>query len=179
MKFNEKLQKLRKDNNFSQEQLANEIGVSRQSVSKWESGTSYPEMDKLLTLAKIFNITLEQLTNDEISIENIKESNQNLNYAISYMKDLIDDTIKLANNMTFKKLIKFMIEIFVILFILFLLRVPFDFVSNLGRVFTNSLGNVFGSPIKNIWEFIINVIYMFGSILLFGYIYKEYFNKWY
>ena len=50
MKFNEKLQKLRKQNKMSQEQLADLLEVSRQAVSKWESGTTYPEMDKLLML---------------------------------------------------------------------------------------------------------------------------------
>lgn len=43
MNFSEKLQKLRKENKLSQEQLANLLDVSRQAVSKWESGTTYPE----------------------------------------------------------------------------------------------------------------------------------------
>ena len=48
MKFDEKLQKLRKASGMSQEVLADKLGVSRQAVSKWESGSSYPEMDKLI-----------------------------------------------------------------------------------------------------------------------------------
>ncbi len=59
MNFSEKLQKLRKEQNLSQEELANMLDVSRQSVSKWESGTTYPEMDKLLAMCKIFHCTLE------------------------------------------------------------------------------------------------------------------------
>ena len=66
MKFSEKLIKLRKENKLSQEQLANKLDVSRQSVSKWESGQTYPEMDKLLSLCKIFKCSLDDLTNDEI-----------------------------------------------------------------------------------------------------------------
>ena len=54
MYFNEKLQKLRKEHKLSQEQLADMLDVTRQSVSKWESGTTYPEMDKLITMCKIF-----------------------------------------------------------------------------------------------------------------------------
>ena len=46
MKFNEKLSCLRKEKHYSQEELAEKLSVSRQAVSKWESGTSYPEMDK-------------------------------------------------------------------------------------------------------------------------------------
>ena len=51
--FANNLKKLRKDNNLSQEELALELGVSRQSVSKWESGQTYPEMDKVLQLCKM------------------------------------------------------------------------------------------------------------------------------
>ena len=47
MKFNEKLQKLRKEKGMSQEALADELGVSRQAVSKWENGQVYPETEKL------------------------------------------------------------------------------------------------------------------------------------
>ncbi len=47
-KFSENLKKIRKDNNLSQEQLAFELGVSRQAISKWESSVSYPEMDKII-----------------------------------------------------------------------------------------------------------------------------------
>ena len=77
MKFCEKLQKLRKEKGYSQEQLADLLDVSRQSVSKWESGTTYPEMDKLLSLCKIFDVTLDDLTNDEISDKTIKEKSKN------------------------------------------------------------------------------------------------------
>ena len=58
MKFSEKLQTLRKENKLSQEKLADMLDVSRQAVSKWESGQTYPEMDKLLSMCKIFNCTL-------------------------------------------------------------------------------------------------------------------------
>lgn len=46
MKFCDKLPKLRKQNNLSQELLADKLGVSRQAVSKWEQGSSYPDMEK-------------------------------------------------------------------------------------------------------------------------------------
>ena len=74
MKFSEKLQTLRKENKMSQEQLADMMDVSRQAVSKWESGSAYPEMDKLLTLCKIFNCSLDDLTNDEVTEINVEKN---------------------------------------------------------------------------------------------------------
>ena len=54
MKFCDKLQKIRKENNITQEQLADKLGVSRQAVSKWESGTAYPDTEKLIQISKIY-----------------------------------------------------------------------------------------------------------------------------
>lgn len=65
MDFTEKLQKLRKSNGMSQEKLAEAVGVSRQAVSKWESGQSYPELDKLIALSELFQISLDSLIKDE------------------------------------------------------------------------------------------------------------------
>ncbi len=64
MKFHEKLQKLRKEKGMSQESLAEILNVSRQAISKWESGQSYPEMDKLIALSEMFSITLDNLVKD-------------------------------------------------------------------------------------------------------------------
>lgn len=64
MKLAEKLQTLRKERGMSQENLAEIIGVSRQAVSKWESGQSYPEMDKLIALSELFNVSIDSLVKD-------------------------------------------------------------------------------------------------------------------
>jgi len=61
MSFGENLQFYRKKNNITQEQLAEKLEVSRQSVSKWESNTTYPEMDKLLQMCEMFSCTLDVL----------------------------------------------------------------------------------------------------------------------
>lgn len=61
MSFGENLQFLRKKNNITQEQLAEQLGVSRQSVSKWESDGSYPEMDKLMQLCEMFSCNMDAL----------------------------------------------------------------------------------------------------------------------
>lgn len=66
MKFGENLYNLRKKQKMSQEKLAEKIGVSRQSVSKWENGSAYPEMNRILELCKIFHCQLNDLVNDNI-----------------------------------------------------------------------------------------------------------------
>ena len=64
MKFSEKLTKLRKDNNLSQEALAEKLNMSRQAISKWESGNSYPDMSTMINICKVLNCTLEDLLDD-------------------------------------------------------------------------------------------------------------------
>ena len=66
MKFGDNLRKLRKQKKISQENLAEKVGVSRQSVSKWETGESYPEMNNILELCKIFHCKINDLVNDSI-----------------------------------------------------------------------------------------------------------------
>ena len=66
MKFGDNLRKLRKSKKISQEELAERVGVSRQSVSKWETGDAYPEMNNILELCKIFHCRINDLVNDSI-----------------------------------------------------------------------------------------------------------------
>ncbi|MBW3083393.1 helix-turn-helix transcriptional regulator [Bifidobacterium sp. 6T3] len=61
MSFRDNLQYLRASRNFTQERLAMLLGVSRQAISKWESGKAYPEMDKLLMICDLFGCTLDDL----------------------------------------------------------------------------------------------------------------------
>ena len=63
MTTGEKLQNLRKEKNYTQEELADILSVSRQSISKWESDIAFPETDKLITLAKLYNCTVDYLLN--------------------------------------------------------------------------------------------------------------------
>lgn len=65
MKFNEKLVMLRKQHNLSQEQVAEKLGVARQTISKWELGETTPEMDKLIIMSELYNITLDELIKEE------------------------------------------------------------------------------------------------------------------
>lgn len=67
MEFNEKLQDLRKQKGLTQEQLANELFVSRTAVSKWESGRGYPNIDSLKAIANLFSVTVDELlSSDEL-----------------------------------------------------------------------------------------------------------------
>ena len=67
MRFGDNLKNLRKIKNLSQEKLAEKVGVSRQSISKWECGEAYPEMDNILILCKIFNCKLNDLIHEDLT----------------------------------------------------------------------------------------------------------------
>lgn len=66
MTLGEKIAKQRKDLNYTQEQLADILGVSRQSISKWESDIAYPETEKLIELGKIFDCSMDYLLKEDI-----------------------------------------------------------------------------------------------------------------
>ena len=61
MKFSEKLFELRRQKGMSQEDLADKLNVSRQTISKWETGSTTPEMEKLIEMSKLFEITIDEL----------------------------------------------------------------------------------------------------------------------
>ena len=67
MTLGEKLSKLRKEYNYTQEQLADILGVSRQSISKWESDIAYPETEKLIELGKLFDCSMDYLLKEEVT----------------------------------------------------------------------------------------------------------------
>ena len=67
MQMGDKLAELRRKQGWSQEELAERIGVSRQAVSKWESGQTLPDMDKVLLLSEVFGVTTDYLLKDSVS----------------------------------------------------------------------------------------------------------------
>ena len=67
MSFRDNMQHLRATRNMTQEQLAMLLGVSRQSVSKWEAERAYPEMDKLLKMCVLFECTLDELVTGDLT----------------------------------------------------------------------------------------------------------------
>lgn len=82
MTLGEKIQMLRSKGGMSQEQLAERLTVSRQSVSKWELGQSTPDLDYVVQLSEIFNVSLDYLVKDcdfsseEVNFESSKSGNQ-------------------------------------------------------------------------------------------------------
>lgn len=69
--FHEKILMLRKKHNLSQEELGLELGVSRQTISKWEAGVSYPDFQRLVMLSDFFDMTLDELVKD-INVQDVR-----------------------------------------------------------------------------------------------------------
>lgn len=69
MSISEKIQQLRKSNGLSQEQLAEKLNVSRQAISKWESGASFPDVEKIVLISELFKVSTDYLMKDESTVE--------------------------------------------------------------------------------------------------------------
>src|SRR5699024_5092241 len=124
-------QKLRKEKGYSQEQLADLLEVSRQSVSKWESGTTYPEMDKLLSLCKIFNVTLDDLTNDEVTTKKISEKRKNnFNNLVYVILDIISKSFEMFKRMNKQEKVKCITELIILFLILLIFKIPFNYIND-------------------------------------------------
>lgn len=94
MEFGNKLKKLRMDEGMSQEELSRELSVSRQAVYKWESNRGYPDIDNLIRISDIFNVTIDELIRndkdmkDKISIDE-EQAFQSLDDAGFYLGMII------------------------------------------------------------------------------------------
>lgn len=98
MKFGDNLRQIRKSKKMSQEQLAEKVNVTRQSVSKWENGESYPEMNNILELCKIFNCKLNDLVHtdmtditslDEVIVMNVVKFNEKKQKEVKTLSNVI------------------------------------------------------------------------------------------
>ncbi len=95
MKLQDKLQLLRKENSYSQEQLAEKLGVSRQTIGNWENGQAVPELSGLIRLSQLYGITIDRMVKDD------DECNLGLNHtAAIYMTKTISFLI-LAKQKTY------------------------------------------------------------------------------
>ena len=74
MTIADKIKYLRKENNMTQEDLANKLNASRQTISKWETNTAIPDADNIVAISKLFNITTDELLN--YKIETMKKKKQ-------------------------------------------------------------------------------------------------------
>lgn len=119
MKFGENLKNLRKLKKLSQEDLAEKVNVSRQSISKWETGEAYPEMNNLLMLCKIFHCKINDLVNDSIiDVDALDETTK---------KEVV--TLKKEEQHKMKLLSKFIMVFAKIGRILCLIAIPFILIS--------------------------------------------------
>ncbi len=117
--FSENIKKIRKENNLSQEQLAEELGVSRQAISKWESGAAYPEMDKIISICKKYNCNIDDLLHRDIKeVKGEEEAKKNANKYIEEFFKFITDSVNMFIRMKFWSKVKCLFEQFVIAFIL-------------------------------------------------------------
>lgn len=125
MEFGKKLQKLRNQNNWTQEHLADKLYVSRTAVSKWESNKGYPNIDSLKDISKLFNVTIDELLSSEEIIDMASNENKT--------------NIKRVNNLMFG-----LLDIISILFIflpIYPKRID-DFIYSVSLISTNDIGNI-------------------------------------
>lgn len=114
MNLSDNLKRIRKENNLSQEQLADKLGVSRQSVSKWESGQAYPEMDKVLQLCQLFSLNIDELLNQNIKdVNNKKQAKNTFNKFLESALDYLTRVYKMLSAMTFRQRVKCFLEMFI------------------------------------------------------------------
>ncbi|MCQ5129948.1 helix-turn-helix domain-containing protein [Butyricicoccus faecihominis] len=91
MEFNEKLQQLRKQRGLTQEQLAEQLYVSRTAVSKWESGKGCPNIESLKCISKLFSVTIDELlSGDELITLAVRENRSNLEKVYGLIRGIFD-----------------------------------------------------------------------------------------
>lgn len=168
MRFSDKLPKLRKDNNLSQEQLADKLGVSRQAVSKWESGSSYPDMEKILQMCKILNCHLEDLMDDgTIGNNSTQKSKFDINVIMKDFLDFITRAYNMFCSMKFKEKIKCIFEMALIAIVLIVVS----------KIIYSVLGDIIYGliPIWGFWAFVSKIIFviLFAiSFIIFIHLFK-------
>lgn len=91
MKFNQKLQKLRKQKKLTQEELAGLLFVSRTAILKWESGRGYPSIDSLKTIAEFFSVSVDELLSEEELADDAEQKDiRKIQHVHSVMFGLLD-----------------------------------------------------------------------------------------
>ena len=180
MKFSEKLQMLRKENKMSQEQLADQLEVSRQAVSKWESGQTYPEMDKLISICKLFKCSLDDLTNDEITeIKRDEKEKVTISKFIDEILDTISRSASIFRKLSLSQKLKYIFGLFVLILVLLLIRIPVDYIYDLGANIFESFRPNIRNVLCSIWNFILSISYLIFSVICFYYLYKVLFlERW-
>lgn len=173
MKFGENLQKLRKEKGISQEQLAEQLGVTRQSVSKWESGNSYPEMDKIVAICNLFHCDMDVLINKDITEEREKKDASSVVKEIfSGVTNYVKKTIYLFEHKSLKDIIKMCAQVFIIICVILLFAIPFMLLKEIVVSLFYTGNNWFSIFFAKFWNFIFNGGYAILAIATFLYIFK-------
>lgn len=86
MRFNERLLTLRKAKGLSQEELGMELQVSRQTISKWEAGQSYPDFQRLVLLSDFFELTLDELVKG-VDVQEVRDQGQTSEQVAALYRD--------------------------------------------------------------------------------------------
>ena len=96
MTFQEKLVILRKTRGLTQDEFASAVGVSRQAVYKWESGQSYPEVQKLLEMKTLFSISIDNLLDDSYEVARPEKKRRKRAAKVEKVEENKEEEIKIA-----------------------------------------------------------------------------------
>lgn len=166
MNLSDNIKQIRKEHNLSQEALAEKLGVSRQSVSKWESGQAYPEMDKVLQICNMFNISIDELMHEDIkTVKEAKESKNNSKKLVDDFLNFINKTIDLFTSLSFKGKIKCLFEQILIIFIFAMLALII--VNVLGSIIKSMLSFAPWNALYAIMNFIYSIFVLISIIVIF------------
>lgn len=102
MNLKDKLQLLRKQNGYSQEQLADKLGIARQTISKWENGQAVPELNALILLSQLYGVMIDRIVkeNDECNITLCPNASIDTNKIITFLLLAKKNTYAAADNKT-------------------------------------------------------------------------------
>lgn len=180
MDFGERLQNLRKERGMSQEDLATILNVSRQAVSKWESGSAYPETEKIIAICKMFDTSMDEL----IGLKNskIKSSNKIINKINAWL-DMFINGLKMFYSMTFLQKILCLIEMGIYLLIVVCFIGIFHVVIGaIGDSLFYMLNDPLYGLVKSIFSGILLAVYFLITIIimvkLFKIRYLDYYNEY-
>lgn len=174
MNLSENLKKIRKEHHLSQEQFAEKLGVSRQSVSKWESDLAYPDLDKIIQISTIFNIQVDDLLNQNIQeVSNEKKSKVALNKMIDSFLLYITKSIDMFSSMKLQTKLKCIFEQIIIIFIFITIFIIFALIGNyVVDGFISSFPRVIYTIIWNILSSLYTVASIILGITLMFHIFK-------
>ena len=100
MKLSEKITELRKKIGMTQEELASICNVSRQSISKWEADISLPELEKLLILGEVFQVSMDVLLKDDFALSEVKEIHSCGNNAVQEKKHEVYEGVLIKESLS-------------------------------------------------------------------------------